>query len=122
MHKISLIDKAMVQTTVGRVILYEALPKGSEFSWVNKVMKKSDLTKLVERIYYGFGREATVETLDKIKKLGFSYATSGGISLSLENLVIPEQKNELLKKAEKEVEKVEELYMDGVITNGERVQ
>jgi DNA-directed RNA polymerase subunit beta' len=114
------IDNAIIQTTVGRVIIYEALPKGSEFGWVNKVLKKNDLTKLIERIYYGFGKEATVITLDAIKKLGFSYSTYSGISLSLENLVIPERKDELLKKAEGEVETVEQLYMDGVITNGER--
>ena len=62
---------------------YEALPEGSDFDWVNKIMKKSDLAKLVERVYYRFGSEATVECLDKIKKLGFYYSTIAGISFSL---------------------------------------
>jgi DNA-directed RNA polymerase subunit beta' len=114
------LNGSIIETTVGRVIIYESLPKGSEFSWVNKVLKKNDLTKLIERVYYTFGNEATVKTLDNIKKLGFSYATNSGISLSLSNLVIPEHKYELLAKAEHDVEKVEQLYMDGVITNGER--
>lgn len=110
----------VIETTVGRVILYEALPQGAEFSWVNKVMSKSDLAKLVERVYHTFGAEATVKSLDKIKKLGFYHSTMAGISFSIADLIIPTKKDELIKKAEKEVEKIEELYIDGVITNGER--
>lgn len=112
--------KETVQTTVGRVILFDALPAGSDFSWINKIMKKSDLTKLVERIYYRFGSEAAVQCLDKIKKLGFYHSTMAGISISLSNIIVPNTKKEILKKAEKEVQRVEDLYMDGVITNGER--
>ena len=110
----------MVETSVGRVILFDGLPHGSDFQWVNKVMKKSDLVKLVERIYYRFGNTETVKSLDKIKKLGFYYSTLGGISFSIEDLVVPHRKDEIILKADKEVEKVEKLYMDGVITNGER--
>ncbi len=110
----------MVETTVGRVLLYEALPTGSDLQWVNKIMKRSDVTKLIEKVYYRFGAEATIETLDKIKKLGFSYSTRGGISISIDNLVIPQKKDEIVHKAEDQVENVEQLYMDGVITNGER--
>ena len=112
--------KEITQTTVGRVILYEALPQDSDFSWVNKIMKKSDLTRLVERIYYRFGSQFAVESLDKIKKLGFYYSTVGGISCSLGDLIVPEAKYEIVKKAEKEVQRIEDLYMDGIITNGER--
>jgi DNA-directed RNA polymerase subunit beta' len=118
--KMRLPNGQLVDTTVGRVILYDALPKGSEFSWVNKVMKRSDLTKLVEMIYYQFDNALTVACLDRIKKLGFYYSTRGGISFSLSNLIIPEMKNEIVKNAEKAVNKVEKLYMDGIITNGER--
>lgn len=113
-------NNEVVETSVGRVLLYEALPQDADFSWVNKVMKRSDLTKLIEKIYYRFGSEATIASLDKIKKLGFYYSTVGGISISLDNLVIPQRKDDLIHKAENEVEKVEQLYMDGVITNGER--
>ena len=59
-------------------------------------MKKSDLTRLVERIYYRFGSKATVESLDKIKKLGFYHSTIGGISFSLANLIVPERKDEIV--------------------------
>jgi DNA-directed RNA polymerase subunit beta' len=110
----------IAETTVGRVLLYEALPDGTDFDWVNKAVKKKDLGKLVSRLYKSFGAEATVVALDKIKNLGFSYATLGGISLSLDNLIIPDSKYTLVEKGKKEVEKAEKLYMDGAITNGER--
>ncbi len=118
--KVRLDSGTIVETTVGRVILFEALPEGSDFNWVNKIMGKSDLTKLVEKIYYQFGNVATVKFLDNIKKLGFFYSTMGGISFAIDNLVIPEKKDSIIQKAEKEVQKIEQLYMDGVITNGER--
>lgn len=118
--KVRLASGEVVETTTGRVILYNALPVGSDFNWINKVVKSSDLTKLVERIYYRFGNQATIECLDRIKKLGFYYSTQGGISFSLGNLIVPKVKEEIVKKAEKSVARVENLYMDGVITNGER--
>ncbi len=118
--KLRLESGSMIETTVGRVILFEALPKGSDFDWVNKVMTKSDLTKLVERVYSRFGPEATVKCLDAVKKLGFYNSTMAGISFAIDNLVVPERKQSIIEKAEKEVLKVEQLYMDGIITNGER--
>lgn len=118
--KLRLDSKKLVETTVGRVILYEALPRGSDFNWVNKIMTKSDLTKLVERVYYKFGNVATIKCLDKIKKLGYYHSTMAGISFSIANLLIPEKKDNIIQKAEKEVQKIEQLYMDGIITNGER--
>ncbi|QQR53891.1 DNA-directed RNA polymerase subunit beta' [bacterium] len=118
--KVRLMSGEIVSTTVGRVILYDALPVGSDFAWINKVMNKSDLAKMVERVYYRFEHKEAVETLDKIKKLGFSYATRAGISISIENLIIPEEKDRIIQHAFAEVERVEKLYMDGVITNGER--
>lgn len=114
------IENKLVETSVGRVILFEALPKGSDFNWINKIMTKSDLTRLVERVYTRFGADLTVICLDNIKKLGFANSTIAGISFSIDNLVIPEKKDAIIKKAEKDVQKIEELYMDGIITNGER--
>ncbi len=118
--KVRLDDNKIVDTTVGRILVYEALPKGSDFSWVNKILNKTDVRKLIERIYYRFGAPATVECLDNIKRLGFYYATMSGISFSLSNLMIPDKKEKIIEKAEKEVVKSEKMYMDGVITNGER--
>jgi DNA-directed RNA polymerase subunit beta' len=118
--KVRLASGKRVDTTVGRVILFEALPHGSDFEWVNKAMAKSDLTRLVERVYYRFGAEATVACLDNIKKLGFYNSTMAGISFSISNLVVPEKKDVILAKAEKDVQNIERMYMDGIITNGER--
>jgi DNA-directed RNA polymerase subunit beta' len=118
--KVRLESQEIVETNVGRVLIFEALPTGSDFHWINKVVKKSDLVKLVEKVYYRFGSEKTVQCLDNIKKLGFNYATTGGISFSLADLVIPKEKQEIVEKAEKAVVKTEDLYMNGVITNGER--
>jgi DNA-directed RNA polymerase subunit beta' len=114
------LNDQIVQTTVGRVLLYEALPAGSEFYWVNKIMKKSELAKLVEKVYYRFGSESAVQCLDKIKKMGFYYATVGGLSFSVDDLLVPASKTSAIEKADKEVNKVEKQYLDGVITNGER--
>lgn len=118
--KVRLPNGSFIETTVGRVLLYEALPANADFSLVNKAVKKKDLSVMIGKIYKTFGADATVETLDKIKKLGYSFATLGGISLSFDNLVIPDAKQQIVSKASKEVEKAETLYLDGAITNGER--
>lgn len=110
----------MVETTVGRIILYVAIPEGSDFEWVNKILTTSDLSKMVERVYYRFGNEQTVICLDNIKKLGFKHSTAAGISFSMKDMITPDKKEVTLKKAEKEVQKVEQMYLDGIITNGER--
>lgn len=118
--KVRLKSGEIVSTTVGRVILYESLPETAKFEWVNKAVKKKDLVKLVERMYKFCGAEATVIALDNIKKLGFTYATLGGISLSMDNLIIPTTKSNIISNCQKEVEKTEQLYIEGAITNGER--
>lgn len=118
--KVRLDSNKIVDSTVGRVVLFEALPIGSDFDWINKTMAKSDLTRLVERVYYKFGANDTVKCLDNIKKLGFYNSTMAGISFSISNLVVPAKKEAILSKTEKEVQNIEQMYMDGVITNGER--
>ena len=118
--KVRLDSGVITSTAVGRVILYEALPLGSDFDWVNKILQKNDLKKMIETIYYTFGSAATVICLDKIKKLGFFYSTQSGSSCGIIDLVSPQQKDAIVRSAEKEVVKFEKLYRDGVITNGER--
>jgi DNA-directed RNA polymerase subunit beta' len=118
--KVRLEDSSIVETTTGRVLLFNALPQEAHFDWVNRVMKKKDIVKLVENIYYASGNKATAIMLDKIKKLGFFYSTKGGISFNMDNLLVPNQRDDIINKAENDVKRVEKLYMDGVITNGER--
>ncbi len=83
-------------------------------------MKKSDVAKLVEKIYYRFGTESAVACLDKIKRMGFYHATVGGLSFAVDDLIVPANKASSIEKADKEVQKVEKQYLDGIITNGER--
>jgi len=118
--KVRISDGSIVNATTGRVLFYDALPDGSDFAWVNEVMTRADVVKLIEKVYCHFGREETVICLDKVKKLGFYYATISGISLAIDDLIVPKDKNKIINRADRDVEKVEELYMDGVITNGER--
>ncbi len=108
------------ETTVGRVLMYKALPEGSDFLWINKVLRKKDMTKIVERVYHQFGQAATVKMLDNIKKLGFYYATMGGLSVPMTSLVVPDRKKTLVEKAEKHVKKIDDQYLNGKITNAER--
>ncbi len=118
--KLRLRSSRIVSTTTGRALLYEALPEAAEFEWINKAMKGKDLVKLVSRIHKLVGLDECSKTLDRIKKLGFHYATMAGVSLCVDDLLVPHSKTDIVTKAGKEVAKVEKLYMDGAITNGER--
>ncbi len=118
--RLRLKDGNLIDTAVGRVVLYESLPEGTTFDWINKALKNKDVARLVSLLYKHFGKVETVKTLDKIKKLGFAHATYGGISLSVDDLVIPATKAKILSISKEEVKSAEKLYMDGAITNGER--
>lgn len=111
---------SLVETSVGRVLFYVTLPDGADFDWVNRVVAKKGLQKLIEQVYYRFGKKATVETLDRVKKLGFFYATKGGISFSIDQLQVPADKPAIIARTDKAVQKVESLYLSGTITNAER--
>ncbi len=104
--KVRIPHAGIVETTVGRVLLFAELPEGSEFAWINKILAKSDLGKLVERVYHRFGGAATVKFLDGIKKLGFHTATRAGVSFSIDNLVVPEKKILLLSGLKKKFKKL----------------
>ncbi len=114
------IDGNLVQTTVGRVVLSEVLPPGMPFSYANKLMTKKEVTKLIDAVYRQSGHRETVMFLDKIKDAGFTYATRAGVSICIDNMHIPSKKEELLGKAQREVNEIERQYAEGLITNGER--
>ncbi|HVH87913.1 MAG TPA: DNA-directed RNA polymerase subunit beta', partial [Terriglobales bacterium] len=111
-------ERQYLNTTVGRVILNDALPKGMPY--INGLLKKKGIGQLVNYAYLRFGLETTVKMLDGIKQLGFSYATRAGLSIGIDDMVIPEDKYTLVKDAEKQVINVQQQYLDGAITNGER--
>jgi DNA-directed RNA polymerase subunit beta' len=112
------VDRKIINTTVGRVILNQALPGGMPF--VNGLLKKKGLQQLVQSCYLRFGLEKTVEMLDSLKHLGFTYATRSGLSIGIDDLIIPKEKVQLVDRARDEVIKVESQYLEGAITNGER--
>jgi len=112
-------NKVDMDTTVGRVILNDALPEDMPF--INGLLKKKGLTQLVQYAYLKFGLQTTVQMLDKLKDLGFTYATRAGISIGIDDMVVPEQKAALVKEAEREVINVQNQYVEGAITNGERL-
>src|SRR6187401_3401737 len=114
------IEGNLVQTTVGRVVLSEVLPTGMPFSYANKLMTKKEVTKLIDAVYRQSGHRETVMFLDKIKDAGFTYATRAGVSICIDNMHIPSKKEELLGKAQREVNEIERQYAEGLITNGER--
>src|SRR5258708_422314 len=108
----------IINTTVGRVILNQATPV--EMPFVNGLLKKKGLQQLVQSCYLKFGLEKTVEMLDSLKNLGFTYATRSGLSIGIDDLIIPKEKAQLVDTARNEVIKVESQYLEGAITNGER--
>ena len=110
----------LVETTVGRVLLYEILPDGVPFEAANCVMDKRALTRLVATCYEKAGRSKTVTFLDALKNLGFTHATQAGISISIDDMKVPVSKGELTEDARGEVLEVEKEYRDGLITDGER--
>ena len=118
--KLRLKSGEIVDTTVGRVLLYEFLPEDANFEWINKAMKKRDLVKLIGKLYRVCGKDETVVALDEIKRLGFTYATLGGVSLAVDDLLIPEARDGIVEKCKKQIKKIEKMYRDGAITNGER--
>ncbi|MDO8548005.1 MAG: DNA-directed RNA polymerase subunit beta' [Nitrospirales bacterium] len=107
-------------TTVGRVIFGEVLPASIPFDEVNKLMTKKEVAKLIDTCYRQAGPRDTVVMLDRIKDIGFTYATRAGISICVDDMLIPAKKGDLIRKAQDEVAEIERQYADGLITNGER--
>ncbi|MEE9390435.1 MAG: DNA-directed RNA polymerase subunit beta', partial [Candidatus Aminicenantaceae bacterium] len=108
----------LIETTPGRIIINNILPEGIPF--VNGLLKKKGIENIVYYSYLKVGFEPTVKLLDKMKEVGFKYATQAGFSLGIDDFLIPKEKSELVEKAQKEVQKIEKLYREGTISAGER--
>src|SRR5687767_3565142 len=114
------INGERIDTTAGRVLLYEIVPSVIPFREVNRIMKKKELANLIDVSYRLAGNKATVILADRLKDIGFRNATRAGISISIKDMMIPPSKEELLKKAHDDVRESEEKYKNGLITDGER--
>jgi len=111
-------NKQYMDTTVGRVILNDVLP--DEMPFINGLLKKKGLGQLVQYCYLKFGLQTTVQMLDEIKNLGFLYATRAGISIGIDDMVVPGDKGNLVREAERQVIEVQQQYQEGAITQSER--
>ena len=110
----------MILTTAGRIILREIVPEEIPFASINKVMKKKELANLIDEAYRKCGDKKTVILADRLKDLGYHYATKAGISICVDDMRIPESKKEIIDKARKEVLEIQDQYKEGLITDGER--
>ncbi len=113
-------DGELVDTTMGRIILGELLPKNVPFSEINKVMSKKALATLIDYTYRKAGTKDTVILADRLKDTGYEYATRAGISICINDMKIPLNKEDFVDKAEQNVMDVEQQYSDGLITSGEK--
>ena len=111
-------DTKIIRTTVGRVLFNDLLPEGLGF--INDLMDKSRISKVITDCYNKKGNAETVELLDKLKKAGFEEATLAGLSISIDDLHIPKEKGKYIEKTKAEVAKVDDQYKKGIITDGER--
>jgi len=123
--------RKVVETTVGRVIFNNAIPQDLGFVdrtkeenlfvlEIDKLVVKKDLGNIVDSCYRRHGPTTTSEVLDRIKKLGFTYSTRGGITVGFQDIQVPEEKKQMLDEAEMEVEQIDELFRMGMLSNGER--
>lgn len=114
------INGKIIETSAGRVIFNNALPEDMEF--INEHVDKGKIGDIVAELHENYGNTKTAEALDNIKELGFNYATKSGITIAISDASIPEDKEEILKKAEEEVWNIEQHYKRGAITENERYQ
>ena len=112
------VENRLIVTTVGRVLFNTRLPEGMPY--INGLMKRKGLGQLVTFCYLRWGNEKTVDLVDRLKDLGFLYATKAGISIGIDDMVIPDNKQALVDQARRDQIQMEQQYLDGVITNGER--
>ncbi|MBI2618459.1 MAG: DNA-directed RNA polymerase subunit beta' [Ignavibacteriales bacterium] len=112
------IEGKLVETTVGRVLFNEIIPQGLPF--INELLNKKRLVQIIATVFRRAGTAETAAFLDNLKNLGFTYATRGGLSVSIADVTIPREKYDIVAKARKDVEAVENQYYRGFITNGER--
>ncbi len=110
----------LVDTTVGRALLSEILPVGLDFSLFNRAMTKKAISDVINACYRKLGLKTTVVFADRLMYTGFRFATTAGISIGIDDMVVPENKQEILAVAESEVKEIQDQYRSGLVTEGER--
>ncbi len=110
----------VVDTTAGRALLSEILPKGLSFDAINQDMTKKTISATINACYRTVGLKETVVFADQLMYTGFHYATRAGVSIGVDDMVVPQQKTKILATADREVKEIQEQYSSGLVTNGER--
>jgi len=113
-------SSSVVETTAGRALLSEILPKGLPFAHINKALKKKEISRLINVSFRKCGLKETVVFADKLLQNGFRLATRAGISIAIDDMLVPEEKHGIIENAEKEVKDIEQQYVSGLVTSGER--
>jgi DNA-directed RNA polymerase subunit beta' len=116
--EVETVTNRLIDTTVGRVIFHDAMPEGMPF--VNGLLKKRGLGQVINYCFINFGKDLTVKALDALKNLGFQYATFAGFTVGIDDMTVPAAKDELVGDARNQVIEIDQQYLDGAITNGER--
>ena len=114
------VSKSVIDTTVGRALLSEIVPQGLDFELINRPMNKRAISGVINACYRRLGIKETVVFADQLMYTGFHYATRAGVSFGVNDMVVPEQKPEILDVAEQEVKDIQEQYSSGLVTDGER--
>ena len=113
-------DVELIETTIGRILLREVIPEEIPFEHVNKVMTKKQVAELIDVCFRLAGNKATVILADRLKETGFRYSTMAGISICLDDMVIPDTKDAFIDAAVESVKEIQQQYTEGLITDGER--
>ena len=111
---------SLVDTTVGRALLSEILPKGLPFDVLNKALKKKEISRLINTSFRKCGLKETVVFADKLLQNGFRLATRAGISIAVDDMLVPKEKPAIIDRAENEVKEIAQQYASGLVTAGER--
>jgi DNA-directed RNA polymerase subunit beta' len=112
--------RVLVETTIGRALLSDILPKGLSFELINKKMTKKAISGVINACYRQLGIKKTVVFADQLMYMGFRYATLAGLSIGVNDMIVPEEKGTILAAAEAEVKDIQDQYASGLVTNGER--
>lgn len=114
------IRNSLIDTTIGRAILWMIVPKGLPYSLINQPLGKKLISKLLNTCYRILGLEPTVVFADQIMYTGFDYAARSAVSVGIDDMVVPDRKNNILEEAEAEVVEIQEQFQSGLVTSGER--
>ena len=113
-------EKGIMETTAGRALISDILPEGLPFSLINKPLTKKVVSQIIDQCYRRLGTKATVVFADQLMYMGFHYSTKSGISIGINDLIIPKEKSSILSESEVQVKEIADQYSSGLVTDGER--